>query len=62
MKKDGNLVVTEINTLPGFTKISMYPKMWEASGLGYKDLITQLINLGLENFATEQKLKMSYLD
>ncbi|MNS60417.1 D-alanine--D-alanine ligase A [compost metagenome] len=62
MKKDGNLVVNEINTLPGFTKISMYPKMWEASGISYKDLITQLINLGLENFATEQKLKMSYLD
>lgn len=62
LKKNGDFFVNEINTLPGFTKISMYPKMWEASGVGYRDLITRLINLGLEKHQEEQKLKTSYLD
>ena len=42
------VVVNEINTMPGFTPISMYPKMWEASGLPYPDLIDELIQLALE--------------
>jgi D-alanine-D-alanine ligase len=42
------IYVNEVNTLPGFTKISMYPKLWEASGLSYKELITRLIELALE--------------
>jgi D-alanine-D-alanine ligase len=42
------IFVNEVNTLPGFTKISMYPKLWEASGLSYSDLITRLIELALE--------------
>jgi D-alanine-D-alanine ligase len=42
------IYLNEVNTLPGFTKISMYPKLWEASGLGYTDLITRLIELALE--------------
>lgn len=42
------VVVNEINTIPGFTTISMYPKLWEASGLGYSDLIDRLIDLALE--------------
>lgn len=62
MKSNGDLYINEINTIPGFTKISMYPKMWEASGLSYKNLITQLIQLGFEKFSSEQKLKTSYLD
>lgn len=62
LKKNGDAIVNEINTLPGFTKISMYPKMWEATGLAYRELITQLINLGLEKFQEEQRLKTSYLD
>lgn len=41
-------VLNEINTLPGFTPISMYPRLWEASGLGYTDLITELIELAIE--------------
>lgn len=45
---DNEVIVNEINTLPGFTKISMYPKMWGASGIGYSDLITHLIELALE--------------
>lgn len=62
MKSNGDIFVNEINTIPGFTKISMYPKMWEASGLSYKNLITQLIELGLERHHEEQKLKTSYLE
>lgn len=62
IKPNEDIYVNEINTIPGFTKISMYPKMWEATGLGYKDLITQLIHLGFERHQDEQKLKTSYLD
>ena len=45
---DGQVVVNEINTMPGFTPISMYPQLWEASGLAYPDLIDELIQLALE--------------
>jgi len=45
---DGDVLVNEINTMPGFTPISMYPKLWEASGLAYPDLIDELIQLALE--------------
>ncbi len=45
---DGEVVLNEINTMPGFTPISMYPKLWEASGLSYPDLIDELIQLALE--------------
>ncbi|VBB06765.1 d-alanine--d-alanine ligase signature 1 [Lucifera butyrica] len=56
---DGRLIVNEINTIPGFTKISMYPKLWEISGLPYPALIDRLIQLALERHEREQKLKMS---
>ncbi len=49
------LFVNEINTMPGFTSISMYPKLWEASGLKYRDLITRLIELARERHADKQK-------
>ncbi len=45
---DGEVVVNEINTMPGFTPISMYSKMWEASGLSYTELVDELIQLALE--------------
>lgn len=45
---DGKIFLNEINTIPGFTNISMYPKCWEASGLRYSELIEKLIHLGLE--------------
>ena len=54
------IIVNEINTMPGFTRMSMYPKMWEASGISYKDLITRLIELALARFEKENKLKTSY--
>jgi D-alanine-D-alanine ligase len=47
--KKGEIFVNEINTLPGFTSISMYPKMWEASGLAYSDLLDKIVLLGLED-------------
>lgn len=62
LKANGDFYVNEINTLPGFTKISMYPKMWEATGVSYKDLITKLIKFGFEKHQEEKSLKTSYLD
>ncbi|PIR88829.1 MAG: D-alanine--D-alanine ligase A [Candidatus Harrisonbacteria bacterium CG10_big_fil_rev_8_21_14_0_10_44_23] len=50
---DGRLLVNEINTIPGFTKISMYPKLWEVSGISYSDLINRLIKLAIERFDRE---------
>jgi len=48
LEQDGTVVFNEINTMPGFTKISMYPKLWEASGIEYSDLIDRLIELAME--------------
>lgn len=48
-KSEGKIYLNEINTIPGFTKISMYPKLMETSGIGYKELLTRIINLGFEN-------------
>lgn len=56
LKDNGELLVNEINTLPGFTSISMYPKLWEISGISYKELIDKLIQLALERFEKERKL------
>ena len=49
LKINGKLFVNEVNTIPGFTKISMYPKLWEISGLSYPRLVDKLINLALKN-------------
>jgi len=57
LEKSGKLIVNEINTIPGFTKISMYPKLFEASGISYKDLIDKLIILAIDRFNKEKKLK-----
>ena len=59
LRDDGRLMVNEINTMPGFTAISMYPKLWEASGLSYTALISQLIELALRRYAEEQALRTS---
>lgn len=50
LRNDGRVLLNEINTIPGFTKISMYPKLWEASGLPYPALIERLAELALERF------------
>ena len=70
LKENGEVYVNEINTMPGFTKISMYPKLWEApaspslngnaGGISYTDLITRLIELGIDRFEKERKLKTVY--
>jgi D-alanine-D-alanine ligase len=56
--KSGKLYLNEINTMPGFTAISMYPKLWAASGLEYSRLIDRLIELALERHA--EKTRNSY--
>ena len=58
ISNDGTIMINEINTLPGFTPISMYPKMWEATGVSYAELIELLIQFGLERFEREQQLKI----
>ena len=60
LKENNEILVNEINTIPGFTSISMYPKLWQVSGISYTELITRLIQLALERFKSEQKLKTSY--
>lgn len=56
-KSTGKFFVNEINTLPGFTSISMYPKLWEASGLPYADLVDRLIGLAIERHDEKKKLR-----
>jgi D-alanine-D-alanine ligase len=56
-RQSGTLYVNEVNTIPGFTAISMYPKMWEASGVSQKELIARLIELAIERRADRRKLK-----
>jgi D-alanine-D-alanine ligase len=55
----GDLFVNEINTIPGFTSISMVPKMWEYSGLPYSDLLDRLINLALERAQARREIRYS---
>lgn len=59
-KQTGELYLNEINTIPGFTKVSMYPRMWEATGLSYSALLDELIHLALENFDQKKSLKTTY--
>ena len=54
-KETGEVYINEINTLPGFTSISMYPKLWEASGIPYGELIDRLINLAIEKFEDNKR-------
>jgi D-alanine-D-alanine ligase len=54
-REPGEIVLNEINTIPGFTHISMYPKMWEASGLSYAELVDRLVELAIERHQREQK-------
>jgi D-alanine-D-alanine ligase len=61
LTKRGRLVVNEINTLPGFTAVSMYPKLWEASGLSMSDLTTRLIEIALRRHENKQRLRRSFL-
>ncbi len=60
IQENGQIKVNEINTIPGFTKISMYPKMWMASGLSYSSLLDRLIELALERHDKEKSLKTTF--
>ncbi len=59
VQANGRVLVNEINTIPGFTKISMYPKMWEASGISYSKLIDRLIQLAIQRHHAEKRLRTS---
>jgi D-alanine-D-alanine ligase len=54
-RKTGDVLVNELNTIPGFTRISMYPKLWEASGVSYPKLIERLVDLAIERFKDKQR-------
>jgi D-alanine-D-alanine ligase len=56
-KKDGKIFLNEVNTIPGFTSISMYPKLWEASGIPFRELIDKLIELALEQHREKARTK-----
>jgi D-alanine-D-alanine ligase len=58
-KETGQVYINEVNTLPGFTSISMYPKLWEASGLPYAQLMDRLIELAIERHADRQRNRTS---
>jgi D-alanine-D-alanine ligase len=57
----GTLFLNEINTMPGFTQISMYPKLWEASGLSFADLVARIVELGLERHAERARNQTSFV-
>ncbi len=59
LREDGRVCVNEINTIPGFTKISMYPKLWEVTGISYSNLLDRLVSLALERHEEEKALKVS---
>lgn len=58
-KTTGQIWVSEVNTIPGFTDISMYPKLWEYSGIGYTELVDMLVSLGMETWKEKQTIKRS---
>ena len=57
LQADSTLLVNELNTIPGFTRISMYPKLWDASGIPYAELIERLLKLGIERYERERGLR-----
>jgi D-alanine-D-alanine ligase len=59
-RPSGRILLNEINTMPGFTSISMYPKLWEASGISYTELVDRLIALAIERHSEKARNKTSY--
>ena len=57
LTEEGRILVNELNTLPGFTRISMYPQLWQASGISMSELVNQLIQLAQKRFVAESSLK-----
>ena len=60
LRPDGTLLVNEINTIPGFTAISMYPKLWEQSGIPPRELVTRLIDIALARKQRQRALKTAF--
>jgi len=60
LQEDGGVVINEINTIPGFTRISMYPKLWSATSIPYSELIHRLIQLGIERRERKTALETTY--
>lgn len=60
VQRNGKIFLNEINTIPGFTSISMYPKLWEASGVSYSSLLDRLIGFALQRHEEKKKLKTFY--
>ena len=60
LRGDDEVIVSEINTIPGFTSISMYPMLWQASGIAYPELIDRLIRFAFERYEREERLETSY--
>ena len=58
-QEGGGILVNEVNTMPGFTSISMYPKMWMATGLSYSALLDQLVELGIESYTEKMMTKFT---
>jgi D-alanine-D-alanine ligase len=56
-KRGGKIYLNEVNTIPGFTSISMYPKLWEANGIPFRELVSKLIDLALEQHAEKARTK-----
>jgi D-alanine-D-alanine ligase len=54
---DQEFYLNEVNTLPGFTNISMYPKLWEAAGVGYTTLLSELVAIAEERYAMRKELR-----
>jgi D-alanine-D-alanine ligase len=59
LNENGDIIVNEVNTIPGFTDISMYPKLWGAAGISYSELINQLLELALERHTDMNEMKTS---
>ncbi|MDR0677594.1 MAG: D-alanine--D-alanine ligase [Holosporaceae bacterium] len=59
--KDSRILLNEVNTIPGFTKISMYPKLWEASGVSYRELLDKLITLAISRYDRDKKLRTNFI-
>lgn len=58
LSEDNKVYVNELNTIPGFTSISMYPKLWQATGMNYTELVTRLLAFALENFAEKRSIML----
>ena len=59
MTSSGDIFLNEINTMPGFTPISMYPRLWQASGIAYPALIDELIQLALARHRERQQISVN---